>query len=188
MVSPRDLYFLLLGLVAAERGVELAISTRNARRALARGAVESGRGHYPVMVAFHALFLGACAAEALARPVPPAPLALLAVLGALLAQGLRWWAVGALGERWSTRILVVPGEAPVTRGPYRFLRHPNYLAVALEMACLPLAWGSWRTALAFSIGNAFLLAVRIPAEERALGPAWARALGDRPRLVPGGRR
>jgi len=188
MVSPRDLYLALLCLVAAERGVELAISTRNARRALARGAVESGRGHYPAMVAFHALFLAACAVEALASPVPPGPPALLAVLGALLAQGLRWWAVGALGERWSTRILVVPGEAPVTRGPYRFLRHPNYLAVSLEMACLPLAWGSWRTALAFSAGNALLLAVRIPAEERALGPAWARALGDRPRIVPGGRR
>lgn len=187
MVSPRDLYLLFIGLVAAERGVELAVSTRNARRALARGAVESGRGHYPAMVAFHALFLAVCAAEAIARPAPPGPLALLAVLGALLAQGLRWWAVGALGERWSTRILVVPGEGPVTSGPYRFLRHPNYLAVALEMACLPLAWGSWRTALAFSLGNALLLAVRIPAEERALGPAYARALGDRPRVLPGGR-
>lgn len=188
MVSPRDLYLLLVGLVAVERGVELAVSSRNARRAIARGAVESGRGHYPAMVAVHALFLASCAAEALARPAPPGPLALLAVLGAFLAQGLRWWAVAALGGRWSTRILAVPGEPPVTRGPYRFLRHPNYLAVALEMACLPLAWGSWRTALAFSIANALLLAVRIPAEEQALGPLYARALGDRPRLVPGGRR
>jgi methyltransferase len=188
MVSPRGLYLLLVGLFAAERGVELVLSTRNARRALARGAVESGRGHYPAMVAFHALFLAACAAEALARPAPPGTVALLAAAAAILAQGLRWWAVAALGERWSTRILVVPGEGPVTRGPYRFLRHPNYLAVALEIACLPLAWGSWRTALVFSVGNALLLAVRIPAEERALGPAWARALGDRPRLVPGGRR
>jgi methyltransferase len=188
MVSPRGLYLLLVGLFAAERGVELALSARNARRALSRGAVESGRGHYPAIVAFHALFVAACAAEALARPAPPGPLALVAAAVALLGQGLRWWAISALGERWNSRILVVPREVPVTRGPYRFLRHPNYLAVGLEIAGLPLAWGSWRTALAFSIGNALLLAVRIPAEERALGPAWAQALGDRPRLVPRWRR
>jgi methyltransferase len=95
--------------------------------------------------------------------------------------------VAALGERWNTRILVVPGAPPVRRGPYRFLRHPNYLAVAIEIAALPLAFGSWRTALAFSVGNAFLLGVRIPAEERALGAAWGAAFADTPRFVPGGR-
>ena len=185
MVTARDLYLGLLALFALERGAELWLSTRNARRALARGAVESGRGHYPAMVAVHTLFLAACAAEALAFPEPPPAAALAAVAGALLAQGLRWWAVASLGDRWSTRILVVPGEAPVTRGPYRWLRHPNYLAVVVEVACLPLAFGSWRTALAFSALNALLLLRRIPAEERALGPAWAASLGDRPRLVPG---
>jgi methyltransferase len=184
MVTARDAYLGLLALVALERGAELWLSARNARRALARGAVESGRGHYPAMVAVHALFLVACAAEALAFPEPPSPLALLAVAGALGAQALRWWAVSALGDRWNTRILVVPGEPPVTRGPYRWLRHPNYLAVVLEIACLPLAFGSWRTALAFSILDALWLMVRIPAEERALGPGWAASLGDRPRLVP----
>jgi methyltransferase len=188
MVKPIDLYLAFLGLLALERGAELLLSLRNARRARARGGVETGRGHYPGMVAFHALFLLACAAEALQRPAPPPPLALLGLGGALLAQALRWWAVAALGDRWNTRILVVPGEPPVTRGPYRRLRHPNYLAVVLEIACVPLAWGSWRTALAFSAGNAILLAIRIPMEERALGPAYAEALGSRPRLVPGARR
>ncbi len=177
-------YLLLLALLACERGAELFVSARHARRLRARGAVESGRGHYPAMVAFHAAFLPACAAEALLFPAPPPPAALAALGGALLAQGLRWWAVAALGERWSTRVLVLPGEIPVTRGPYRFSRHPNYLAVALEMACVPLAFGSWRTALVFSAGNALLLAIRIRAEERALGEAWARAFRDRPRFIP----
>ena len=177
-------YLVLLSLFALERGAELALSTRNARRALARGAVEAGRGHYPAMVIFHALFLVACAAEALAFPAPPPAWAWLAALLALAAQGLRWWSVASLGERWNTRILVLPGVPPVQRGPYRWLRHPNYVAVAVELGALPLAFGSWRTALAFSLGNVALLAVRIPAEERALGAAWADAFARTPRFVP----
>lgn len=184
-MNPLHAYLGLLALFAVERGAELWLSRRNARRSLARGALEAGRGHYPAMVVVHALFLAACAAEALAWPEAPHAVALLALAGALGAQALRWWAVSALGDRWSTRILVVPGEPPVTSGPYRWLRHPNYLAVVLEVACLPLAYGSWRTALAFSILNGLLLRARIPAEERALGAAWEASLGDRPRLVPG---
>jgi len=177
-------YLVLLSLFALERGAELALSSRNARRALARGAVEAGRGHYPAMVIFHALFLVACAAEALAFRAPPPAWAWLAAALALCAQGLRWWSVASLGERWNTRILVLPGAPPVRRGPYRWLRHPNYVAVAVELAALPLAFGSWRTALAFSLGNAALLAVRIPAEERALGATWEAAFVGTPRFVP----
>jgi len=188
MVNLLHLYLGALAAVILERGLELRLSERNARRALARGGAEHGRGHYPAMVAMHAAFLAACAAEALAFSEPPPPVALLAAAGAVLAQGLRWWAVAALGERWSTRVVVLPGVPPVTTGPYRWLRHPNYLAVALEVACLPLAWGSWRTALLFSLVNAAVLRVRIRAEERALGPAWAEAFASRPRLAPGGRR
>jgi methyltransferase len=185
----RGRYLALVAGFAAERLVELALSTRNARRARARGAVESGRGHYPVMVAFHALFLASCAAEALAAPAPPPrTIALPALLAALGAQALRWWSVASLGDRWNTRILVRPGDAPVRRGPYRLLRHPNYLAVVVELAALPLAYGGWRTALLFGAGNAALLAVRIRAEERALGPRWQAAFAATPRLVPGGGR
>ncbi len=182
MVSPRAVYLVFLGLIAAERVAELVLSARHVRAARRRGAVEVGRRHYPALVAFHAAFLATCAAEAWMRPAPP-PLALLAGAGAVAAQGLRWWAIATLGERWTTRVLVFPGEPPVTAGPYRFLRHPNYLAVILEVAFVPLAWGAWRTALAFSLGNAVLLALRIPAEERALGEEWARAFAGRPRLV-----
>jgi methyltransferase len=185
MVISRDGYLAFLALLALERLGEMGVSSRHARRLLARGGIEVGRGHFPAMVAFHAGFLGACLAEALLWPDPPPGAAWLALAGALLAQGLRWWAVATLGERWSARVIVLPDAPPVTGGPYRFLRHPNYLAVVLEMACVPLAFGSWRTALLASLGNAWLMAVRIRAEERALGEGWARAFAGRRRLLPG---
>lgn len=173
----------LLLAVALERILELLLSARNARRALARGGRESGRALYPWMVALHAALLAALAYQALGRGSSPSlslpPLALLA-----LAYALRFWAMASLGDRWNTRVIVVPGEPPVTRGPYALLRHPNYLAVAIEVACLPLALGLWKTALAFSAGNALLLAARIRDEERALGPEWQRAFLGKGRFVP----
>ena len=187
MVSSVQAYLLLLLAVAAERTVELVLSTRNARVARSRGGVESGQGHYPVMVGFHTLFLVSCALEVvlLRRPFPGAPgWAALAVV--LCAQALRYWAIGTLGWRWNTRIVVVPGTTPVTSGPYRWVRHPNYVAIITEMAALPLVHGAWLTALLFSLGNAWLLRVRIRAEERALGEPWERAFAGRPRFVPGG--
>lgn len=179
-MSGRAIGYGLLGLVALERLAELAVSSRNARRTLARGGVEAGRGHYPALVAFHAGVLGACALEpALAPAAWPLPAALGAAAAVGVAQALRWWAIRTLGERWSTRIVVVPGARPVVSGPYRWLRHPNYAAVTLELAALPLALGAWRTALAATVGNAALLAIRIPAEERALGPGWGAAFAGR---------
>jgi methyltransferase len=186
MVTPSDtIGWAFLAALALERGAELAVSSRNARRALARGGIEVGRGHYPAMVLFHAGFLLACAAERLLWPARwPLAATLAALALALGAQGLRWWAVAALRGRWTTRVVVVPGEPPVTAGPYRFVRHPNYLAVVVELLATPLVLGAWRTAVAFTLGNAILLAVRIRAEERALGPAWREAFAGRPRLVP----
>jgi methyltransferase len=184
VVSVRAIGYGLLALVALERGVELVVSARNARRTLARGGVEAGRAHYPAMVAFHGAFLVACALEPVAWPAPwPIGLALAGAAVVALAQALRWWAIRSLGDRWSTRIVVLPGAPPVVAGPYRFLRHPNYLAVVAELAALPLALGAWRTALLASAGNAVLLAVRIPTEERALGASWAVAFRSRPRLL-----
>lgn len=179
-----------LFLLAAERAVEQVVSRRNARRLLAAGGVEVAGGHYPAMVAFHALFLLAAFVEPLLWPAAwvagwPAAAALAALGVALAAQALRWWAVAALRGRWTTRVVVVPGAAPVTGGPYRFLRHPNYLAVVLELLAVPLIGGAVVTALLATLGNAILLAVRIPAEERALGEGWARAFAGTPRLVPG---
>jgi len=185
MVTRHALFFGFMALLAAERGVELVLSRRNAQRAFAQGGRETGQGHYRVMVLFHTLFLGACVAEVwlLRRPFPGA-VGWAALGGALGAQALRYWAIGALGERWNSRIIVVPGAPPVTRGPYRFLRHPNYVAVVLELLCVPLIHGAWVTALVFTVGNALLLRVRIRAEEAALGSAWAQAFGDKPRFLP----
>lgn len=187
-MTSKDLYLLFLGLIAAERLVELAISRRNARAAFARGGVEVGRRHFRVMSAVHSLFLVSCAAEVLLldRPFPGAP-GVAAFAGALGAQGLRYWAIATLGPRWNVRIIFVPGEPPITSGPYRLVRHPNYVAVIAELALVPLIHGAWLTALLFSAGNAALLYVRIRSEEQALGSPYADAFAHRPRFVPGRR-
>lgn len=162
-------YALLLLTVAAERVAELVVARHNASWTLARAGVEHGRGHYPVMVALHTALLGCCLLEpALAhRPFLPAlgwpMLALVA-----LAQALRWWCVTTLGPYWNTRVIVVPGARLVGAGPYRYLRHPNYVAVVVEIAALPLVHGAWLTAAAFTAANAALLTVRIRCENAAL--------------------
>jgi methyltransferase len=165
----RVLYTVLVVLVALQRLAELALSRRHERRLRSRGAVEVGSGHYPWMVALHAAFLASCLAEVwwLDRPFVPA-LAAIALAVLVAATALRVWSLRTLGGRWTTRVLVLPGAALVAGGPYRFLRHPNYLAVVLEMAALPLVHAAWATALAFSAANALLLRRRIRVEERAL--------------------
>jgi methyltransferase len=182
-LSAREAYLALVAAVAVERGVELVVSRRHERALAARGAIERGRGHYPAMVLLHAGTLAGCAAGALLRPVPP-PWALGAAAAVLGAEGLRWWAVATLGERWTTRVLVLPDAPPITGGPYRILRHPNYLAVVVELAALPLAWGLLGLSLLASVANVAVLAIRIRAEERALGPAWASAFERTPRFLP----
>ena len=168
----------MLYAVAAERLFELWLSRRNARRW--PQAVESGRRHTRVMALFHAAVLLACAAEGSRRKHRPSRAAAGAVVA---AQALRYWAVATLGDRWNIRVLAIAGAPPVTGGPYRVIRHPNYLAVIVEMAALPLACGAPWTALAATVGNAVLLAGRIAIEERALGGSYAAALGHRPRLL-----
>ena len=133
----------IVALVAAQRLGELVLSRRNAKRLLAAGGSEAGAGHYPVLVMVHAGWL-----VALAVAVPahrPAAWGLVALYAAL--QGVRYWIIATLGARWTTRIITVPGRRPVRHGPCRFLRHPNYLVVACEIALLPLVFGAWRIAL-----------------------------------------
>ncbi|MBV8139213.1 MAG: hypothetical protein JO121_26825, partial [Deltaproteobacteria bacterium] len=107
-----------------------------------------------------------------------------AIVAELFAQFLRYWVIFTLGSRWNTRIIVWPDAQPVTSGPFRFARHPNYLAVAIEIVAVPLIGGAWITAIVFSLGNAILLMVRIPAEERALGQPYAGAFAELPRFLP----
>lgn len=172
-------YLLVIGAVALERLVELAVSARHAAWAFARGGTEHGRGHFPAMVALHSALLLACAGEVAVagRPFVPA-LGWPALAVALASQALRWWCIATLGPRWNTRVIVVPGLPLVAAGPYRVLRHPNYVAVVAEGLALPLVHTAWVTALVFTLLNAvLLLRYRIPAEERAL----ALALGRSPR-------
>ena len=162
-------YVLLIGLVAAERVAELVVSQRNFATSKARGGLEFGSGHYPAMVVLHTALLASCLIEVLAlhRPfIPVLGWSMLAV--AMAAQGLRWWCITTLGWQWNTRVIVVPGAARVTGGPYRYLSHPNYVAVALEGVALPLVHTAWITALAFTVLNAALMMARIRVENTAL--------------------
>jgi methyltransferase len=185
VVISKNAYWLLLAAIVAERGVEVALSRRNAWRTLSRGGIEAGWSHYPPMVIVHVLFLLSCGVENLLHDSGfPAAVKALALAGAIAAQALRYWAVVTLGDRWNTRVIVVPTEPPVTGGPFRYVRHPNYLAVAIEIACLPLVRGLWITALVFSIANAALLSVRIRVEERALGASYPDTFASRARFLP----
>ncbi len=172
MSSPAPWRWLVayLAVLAAERFGELALSRRNVRRLLARGGREVGARHFPLFIVLHTLFPVALVLEVArgARPGALWPLWLAVWLG---AQGLRGASMAALGERWNARIVVLPGEPAVRSGIYRWLAHPNYLAVALEFVAAPLMFGAWRTALGCSLLNLAAMAVRIPAEERALRDA-----------------
>ncbi len=178
-------YLGVIAVLALERGVELYIASRNAARAFAAGAIEVGQRHYRVMVIFHTAFLIACVVERVIRGYGAAPaVAAVAIAAEVAAQFLRYWVIMTLGARWNTRIIVLPGAQPVIGGPFRFIRHPNYVAVALEMIAVPMIGGAWVTAVVFSIGNAILMMVRIPAEERALGKSYEGAFSRLPRFLP----
>jgi methyltransferase len=162
-------YVVLVAAVALERVAELVVSRRNAAWSLQRGGVEYGARHYPAMVVLHTALLAACLLEVLAvgRPFVPA-LGWAMLLVVVASQGLRWWCITTLGHQWNTRVIVVPGLRLVARGPYRRLRHPNYVAVVAEGIALPLVHSAWVTAVCFTALNAVLLRVRISTENAAL--------------------
>jgi methyltransferase len=175
--APAWVPWCILALVAMQRVLELVKAKRNTARLLARGAREVAAGHYPLIVALHAAWLVALMAWVLLHPAT--------INGGCLAlyvavQALRLWTLASLGPYWTTRIITLPGAPLVRRGPYRFVRHPNYLVVALEIAILPLALGAWPVAAAFSILNALLLRVRLKAENEALAER-----ARRPTRAPG---
>lgn len=169
------LYVALVVATGLERLAELVVSARHARWSFARGGRESGRGHFPAMVALHTGLLVACVAEAVLADRPFLPwLGWPALVVVVASQALRWWCIRVLGPQWNTRVIVVPGLGLVARGPYRLLRHPNYVAVVAEGVALPLVHTAWVTAVAFTVLNAvLLLGFRIPAEERALADSRA---------------
>ena len=186
MVDPRWLYTGLVALMVIERFVELAISRRNQRCLEARGAVEVGAEHYPWMVLLHTLFPASCLAEVwvLGRPlIPTIAVSMLAAL--LVSTALRYWVIQTLGRRWTTRVFCLPGEPLVEKGPFRYLRHPNYLAVVIEIVALPMVHTAWLTALVFSLANGLLLKHRIGVEEEGLSRYNDLARGGAV-TIPGG--
>jgi methyltransferase len=171
MVTSLDFFTVVVALVAVERLVELVVSKRNAAWSMARGGRETGRGHYAVMVVLHTGLLVGMLVEAwVRRPVVPLALAVTMLVLAVASQALRWWCIATLGRRWNTRVIVVPDLPLVAGGPYRFLRHPNYVAVVVEGFALPLVHACWLTALVFTVANAFVLAERLRVENAALAP------------------
>ena len=156
----------ILALVVLQRGAEIIYASRNARALAARGGIEHARAHYPVIVLLHVSWLIAIAAGILRAPqVRWLPLVIFGVL-----QVFRLWVLLTLGPYWTTRIVTIPGEPLVRRGPYRFVRHPNYLVVTGEMAVLPLVFGQVGNAVIFSILNLAVLAWRIRRENEVLEP------------------
>ena len=162
----------LIALVGLERLAELRLSLANTAWAKARGGREYGQGHYPPMVVLHTALLVGALVEVLAfdRPFLPAlGWTMLALVAA--SQALRWWCIATLGKQWNTRVVVVPSLPLVRRGPYAVIGHPNYVAVVVEGAALPLVHSAWVTALVFTVLNAWLLRVRIRTENAALTDA-----------------
>lgn len=161
---------LILGLVTAQRLGELVLTRRNTRRLLAKGAHEVGAAHYPLIVALHAAWLLGLWYLAVYRAPADQPVQPLWLAAFILLQLGRVWVIVSLGERWTTRIVVLPGAALVQRGPYRFLSHPNYWVVAGEILVLPLVFGLVWFGLVFTLLNAAAMWIRIRAEAAALAP------------------
>ena len=174
----------LISFLILQRIFELVLAERNRRWALARGGKEWGSRHYPLIVAIHTLFYISLVLEWRYRSQGwsaawPMWLGLL-----LAAQLLRLWVIRSLGRCWNTRIIVVPGMKLVTQGPYRYIRHPNYLVVIVEMLTIPMLCGAHLTAAVFSLANILVLIQRIREEERALERAGDSALRRMPRFSP----
>jgi methyltransferase len=165
-----DVWFtLLVAAVGLERLAELRVARRNAAWSFARGGVETGRGHWPFMVLLHVGLLVAAVAEVWLAQRPFLPWLGWPMLALVVAaQALRWWCIGTLGPQWNARVIVVPGMPAVTTGPYRWFRHPNYVAVVVEGIALPLVHTAWVTAVTFTVLNAVVLTFRLRAENAAL--------------------
>ncbi|MGB3481637.1 MAG: isoprenylcysteine carboxylmethyltransferase family protein [Mycobacterium sp.] len=166
------MYYVLLVVITAERLAELLVSQRHATELLRRGGIEYGRRHFPVMVGLHVALLAGCWVEPIVLNrdfIPVLGWSMIVIV--LAANALRWWCIATLGTRWTARVIVIPGLPLVNTGPYRWFSHPNYVAVVVEGAALPLAGSAWITAAVFTTLNAALLAVRLRCETRALAAA-----------------
>ena len=165
------MYLVLLLCISLQRLVELQIASSNVAHLRRQGAVEYGAKHYPLMVALHSFWLISCFVEWWNGTQTTLSWIVLGWLMLLAGQTLRWTTIRTLGRRWTTRVLVLPGEPLVKGGPFQWIAHPNYLGVVLEIFGLPLIGGCWKTSLSFGLLNLLLLRHRIGIENKAL--SWA---------------
>lgn len=180
------LFYIVFTFLIIQRLMELFVARRNKQWMMARGGIEIGADHYPLMVLMHISFFASLWTEVILRdyPVSIAWAVLLAAL--IVVQLIRYWAIASLGRFWNTKIIVVPDADIVRRGPYRFLRHPNYTVVILEFAIIPLLFDAYITFAIFSILNVFILRHRIRVEEEGLSAhtTYTAAMGSRLRFLP----
>lgn len=181
------LFVVLLTFVIGERIVELLIAKRNEKILKRQGAFEAGEDHYKWIVLLHLLFIVTLTCEVVLLHKRPTPWSWAPLSVFLLAQLARYWAIRSLGVFWNTKIIILPGARIVAKGPYRYLRHPNYLIVSVEILTLPLIFHAYFTAIVFTLLNTIMLiGVRIPDEEKALGQAtnYRDVMGRRRRFIP----
>ena len=168
-MTGQSAFTVLLVLVAIERIAELVISKRNLKWSFSQGGIEFGRSHYKYMVVIHVFLLAGSLTEVWEFKTTLNPLVGWGAFAlAIGSQALRWWCIATLGQRWNTLVVVIPGKAPITSGPYKWLKHPNYVAVVVEGFALPMVGFAWRTALIFSFLNLFVLKARLKSENAAL--------------------
>ncbi|MGG0644901.1 isoprenylcysteine carboxylmethyltransferase family protein [Sporosarcina gallistercoris] len=164
-------FWIVISLVILQRLTELVIAKNNEKRMKAQGAYEVGGRHYPAIVLLHTAFFVSFLLEVAIRQPALSPIWIVLLTIFLLTQVLRVWCLASLGRYWNTKIIILPGADVVMKGPYKFIRHPNYLIVATEILVLPMIFGAYITAIIFTLLNAWMMSVRIPQEEQALKEA-----------------
>jgi methyltransferase len=161
-------FYAFTSFIVLQRLVELTIAKRNEKWIKSRGAIEFGQAHYPIIVLMHGGFLIAFILEVTIFNRQLSPFWQIFLFIFIIAQAVRIWVLASLGRFWNTKIIVLPEAGPVKKGPYRFLKHPNYIVVSIEILIIPLLFNAYSTAILFTLLNIAILAIRIPAEERAL--------------------
>ncbi|WP_307439712.1 isoprenylcysteine carboxyl methyltransferase family protein [Bacillus sp. V2I10] len=181
------MFYLFLIIIIVQRVSELLIARRNEAHMKSMGGEEHCRDHYPLIVAVHLLFLLSFTLEVIVLNKEVSPLWMIILPIILITQVIRYWAVFSLGTFWNTKIIIVPDLEVVAKGPYRFMRHPNYLVVAVEILFLPIFFQAYATAILFTVLNAAILTIRIPAEEKALmqHTDYKKSFINKKRFIPG---
>lgn len=162
------MFLIFMFVIIIQRLLELLIAKRNEKWMKGQGALEFGRGHYQVMVMMHSLFFVVLLFEKITFNRTVSPLWPFLLIIFVFAQLVRVWALTSLGRYWNTKILVLPNVEVIRKGPYRYIKHPNYLVVSIELLVIPLLFGAYFTVCLFTLMNVIMLSIRIPAEERAL--------------------